>query len=217
MKIHSFAGTASAISTIIREMRDVNIQADRFRFRSNLEKIGELFAYEISKQLRYKPVEVETPLGFSKCYELEDDVVIAGILRAGLPMLNGMLRIMDYAEGAFISAYRQHHKDGSFEVNLQYVTSPDITGKVLIMVDPMLATGSSIETSLEALKACGEPSHIHIVSAIASTPGINYIKRRYKKAELWIGAQDDELTARSYIVPGLGDAGDLSFGNKLQE
>jgi uracil phosphoribosyltransferase len=198
-------------------MRDVNIQSDRLRFRTNLEKIGELFAYEISKQLRYTPIEVETPLGISKCYELADEVVIAGILRAGLPMLNGMLRIMDHAEGAFISAYRQHHKDGTFEVNLQYVTSPDISGKVLIMVDPMLATGSSIETSLEALRAYGEPSHIHIVSAIASTPGINYIKRLYKKAELWIGAQDDELTARSYIVPGLGDAGDLSYGSKLQD
>jgi len=217
MKIHSFGQTASAISVIVRELRDVQIQEDRSRFRRNLEKLGELFAYEISKTLRYQPVDVETPLGISKCYELKDKVVVGTILRAGLPMLNGMLHILDSAESAFISAYRHHHKDGTFEVNLQYITCPDLEGKTLILVDPMLATGSSISTSLDAIKVYGEPKHIHIVSAIASTPGVNYLKRLYKQAELWIGAQDDELTARSYIVPGLGDAGDLSFGGKLQD
>lgn len=217
MKIHSFGQTASSISLIIRELRDVQIQNDRWRFRRNLERLGELFAYEISKQLRYQPVDVETPLGISKCYELKDEVVIATILRAGLPMLNGMLNIFEGAESAFISAYRHHHKDGSFEINMQYITCPNLEGKVLILVDPMLATGSSISTSLDAMKAYGEPSHIHIVSAIASAPGVNYLKRLYKNAELWIGALDDELTAKSYIVPGLGDAGDLSFGEKLQD
>lgn len=217
MKIHSFAQSASAIALIVRQLRDVNIQNDRMRFRRNLERIGELFAHEISKQLRYEPVEVETPLGFSQCYELKDKVVVATILRAGLTMLNGVLNTLEEAESAFISAFRQHHKDGTFEINLQYITCPDLTGKVLILVDPMLATGSSVQTALDALKPYGEPSHIHIVSAVASTPGVNYVKRLYKKAELWLGAQDDELTAKSYIVPGLGDAGDLAYGSKVQD
>lgn len=217
MKITSFHQTVSAISLIIRELRDVNIQNDRARFRENLERIGQLFAYEISKQLRYKTVEVETPLGISNCYELEDDVVIATILRAGVPMLNGMLKVLPQAESAFISAYRQHHKDGTFEVNMHYITCPRLDGKVLIIVDPMIATGSSISSTMEALKEYGKPAHIHLACAIASTPGINYLKRLYKRTELWIGAQDDELTARSYIVPGLGDAGDLAFGDKIQD
>lgn len=217
MKIHSFGQSASAISLLIRELRDVHIQNDRTRFRTNLEKLGELFAYEISKQLRYQPIDVDTPLGISRCYELKDDVVVATILRAGLPMLNGMLRIFDKAESAFISAYRHHHKDGTFEINMEYITCPSLEGKVLILVDPMLATGSSVSTSLDAMKEYGEPSHIHIVSAIASTPGVNYVKRLFKNAELWLGAQDDELTAKSYIVPGLGDAGDLAYGGKVQD
>lgn len=217
MKIHSFGQEASAISTIVRQLRDVKVQNDRARFRHNLERLGELMAYEISKTLRYQPIDVETPLGISRCYELKDQVVLATILRAGLPMHQGMLSIFDGAESAFVSAFRQHHKDGTFEIAMQYITCPDLTGKVLVLVDPMLATGSSIDTALEAMKPYGEPSHLHIVSAIASTPGVNYVKRLYKKAELWIGAQDDELTAKSYIVPGLGDAGDLSYGNKLQD
>lgn len=217
MKIHSFGQSASSISLIIRELRDVHIQGDRARFRKNLERLGELFAYEISKQLRYQPVDVETPLGISKCYELMDEVVVATILRAGLPMLNGVLNIFDKAESAFISAYRHHHKDGTFEVNMEYITCPPLEGKVLILVDPMLATGSSISSSLDAMKPYGQPSHLHILSAVASTPGVNYLKRLYKSAELWIGAQDDELTAKSYIVPGLGDAGDLAFGEKVQD
>jgi len=201
----------------ISELRDVNIQNDRMRFRRNLERIGEILAYEISKTLDYKEQEVETPLGIAKSSITENKVVLGTILRAGLPMHQGFLNMFDQAENAFISAYRMHHKDGTFEINVEYVSCPSLEGKVLILCDPMLATGASIDLAIKALLEYGKPQQIHVATAIASTYGVGYIRRLHPHVNLWLGAQDDELTARSYIVPGLGDAGDLSYGGKVQE
>lgn len=207
----------SIANRYIAEIRDVNIQQDRMRFRKNLERIGEVFAYEISKSLTYVEQDVETPLGIAKAKVLQDKIVLGTILRAGLPMHQGLLNIFDDADNAFISAYRMHHKDGTFEINVEYVSCPSLDGCVLILCDPMLATGASLDLAIKSLKEYGTPKEIHIVTAIASTYGYNYIRRLHPKVKLWLGAQDDELTARSYIVPGLGDAGDLSYGSKIQE
>ena len=201
----------------IAEIRDTNIQKDRMRFRRNLERIGEILAYEISKKLNYQKVETETPLGIAETNQHTNRIVLATILRAGLPLHQGMLNYFDNAQNAFISAYRKHHKNGTFEINLQYVSCPDLTDCTLIIADPMLATGASMDIALKELKEYGKPKETHVVTAIASTIGLNYIKRMHPKAHIWMGACDDELTAKSYIVPGLGDAGDLSFGEKMQE
>jgi uracil phosphoribosyltransferase len=187
------------------------------RFRINMERLGELIAYELSKTLKYEPLNAITPLGECSINVPQSKIVLASILRAALPLHNGFLRIFDNAENAFISAYRQHHKDGSFEIKMEYLTCPNLDNKVLILTDPMLATGSSIHKTLEELKTFGIPESIHIVTAIASRQGMNHIVRYYPNAHLWIAALDEELTAKSYIVPGLGDAGDLAFGTKLQE
>ncbi len=207
----------SIANKFISELRDVNIQGDRMRFRRNLERIGEVLAYEISKKLSFKEQEVETPLGIAKSSLIEDKIVLGTILRAGLPMHQGMLNIFDDADNAFISAYRMHHKDGTFEIKVEYVSCPSLDGCILILCDPMLATGASIDLTIKALAEYGNPKEIHVATAIASTYGLNYIRRLHPEVNLWLGAQDDELTARSYIVPGLGDAGDLSFGSKVQE
>lgn len=201
----------------IAELRDVNIQKDSMRFRRNLERLGEIFAYEISKKLSYKTIEVETPLGIAKTEVPAPRIVLGTILRAGLPMHQGMLNIFDKADNAFISAYRLHHKDGSFEIKLEYVSCPNLEGTVLILVDPMLATGASMDITLKELQQYGQPAETHVVTAIASTSGLAHVRRYHPKAHIWMGALDEELTARSYIVPGLGDAGDLSFGIKVQE
>lgn len=207
----------SIANTYVAELRDVNIQKDRMRFRRNLERIGEVLAYEISKKLSYEEAEVETPLGIAKTGKLKDKVVLASILRAGLPFHMGLLNIFDQADNAFVSAYRMHHKDGTFEINLQYASCPDLNDAVLILADPMLATGASMDITIKQLKEYGTPKKIHVVAAIASVYGYEYIERLHPEVELWIGDLDEELTAKSYIVPGLGDAGDLAYGSKLQE
>ncbi len=201
----------------IAELRDVNVQKDRMRFRRNLERIGEVLAYELSKTLSYEEKEIETPMGIAKVSLPLEKVVLGTILRAGLPLHQGLLNVFDAADNAFISAYRMHHKDGTFEINVEYVSCPLLDNAVLVLCDPMLATGASIDLALKALGEYGKPAQIHVLAAIASTNGINYIRRLYPNIKLWIGAQDDELTAKSYIVPGLGDAGDLSYGSKVQE
>ena len=207
----------SIANKFLAELRDTKIQQDRMRFRRNLERLGEVLAYEISKTLTYKNQDVETPLGIASIALPTQRIVLGTILRAGLPMHQGALNIFDDAENAFISAYRMHHKDGTFEINIEYVSCPNLEDCVLILCDPMLATGASMDYAIKALKEYGNPKVVHVITAVASTYGINHIRRMNPKVKLWIGAQDDELTARSYIVPGLGDAGDLSYGEKIQD
>jgi uracil phosphoribosyltransferase len=207
----------SLINNWISEIRDVNIQTDRMRFRRNLERIGEVAAYEISKTLPYEEKEVQTPLGISNCNVFQEQPVLATILRAGMPLHQGMLNYFDKADNAFISAYRKHHRDGSFEISLEYVSCPDLTDRILILCDPMLATGSSLVKTIHFLKDEGTPKAIHIVSAIACSVGIEYVRREQPHVTIWCGDIDEELTAKGYIVPGLGDAGDLAFGIKQQQ
>lgn len=204
------------LNQFIAEMRDVEVQGDQMRFRKNLERTGEICAYEISKKLEWIKKEVTTPLGTSEVSVLKQQPVIASILRAGLPFHQGMLNFFDKAENAFISAYRKHRKDGTFDVQVEYMSCPDLTDKILILCDPMLATGASIELVYKALFRNGRPKHIHIASVIASIQGVDYIKKNLpNNISIWCCAIDDELTAQAYIVPGLGDAGDLSYGNKI--
>lgn len=200
----------------LREIRDVYVQQDRMRFRRNLERIGEIAGYEISKTLDYDTVTVQTPMGEAPCSVLRQQPVLATILRAGVPMHQGLLNYFDKADNAFIAAYRKHHRDGSFEIDQQYVTSPSIEGRPLIISDPMLATGASLVLAMETLLEHEKPSSVHIVCAIACTVGVEYVQRKFPDAHIWVAAVDEELTARGYIVPGLGDAGDLSFGTKRQ-
>ncbi|HEY1019240.1 MAG TPA: uracil phosphoribosyltransferase [Sediminibacterium sp.] len=207
----------SLVSNWVSELRDVTIQGDRMRFRRNLERIGEVAAYEISKKLAYKTVEIPTPLGTHDSKVLEAQPVLATILRAGLPMHNGMLNYFDKADNAFISAYRKHHRDGSFEISLEYMSCPLLDNRTIIICDPMLATGASIVKTIQYMKDEGTPKEIHVVVAIACTMGIEYIQRECgDDIMIWCGDIDDELTAKGYIVPGLGDAGDLAFGTKKQ-
>lgn len=207
----------SIFNNFIAEIRDQEVQKDRMRFRRNMERMGEIFAYEISKTMDYQENEIISPLGISKIHVMKNPPVLATILRAGLPLHNGFLNYFDKADNAFVSAYRKHTKDGNFEIQLEYVSCPDLTGKTLIIVDPMLATGSSLVLAYKALLAFGKPKETHFVASIACTDGVNNVKRNLsrKKFTLWVGAIDDELTAQSYIVPGLGDAGDLAFGTKM--
>lgn len=206
----------SLISNWVGELRDVSIQTDRMRFRRNLERIGEVAAYEISKVLPFVEVEIQTPLGIAEHKVLKEQPVLATILRAGLPLHNGLLNFFDKADNAFISAYRKHNKDGSFEISLDYVSCPELENRVVIISDPMLATGSSLVKTIHFLKEEGHPREIHIVVAIACTVGIEYVIREEPSVTIWCGDIDDELTAKGYIVPGLGDAGDLAFGTKVQ-
>lgn len=207
----------SLVSNWVAELRDINVQGDRMRFRRNLERIGEIAAYEISKELPWKTVEIPTPLGSHESKVLEQQPVLATILRAGLPLHNGMLNYFDKADNAFISAYRKHHRDGSFDISLEYMSSPSLDGRIVIISDPMLATGASLVKTVEYLKNEGSPKVIHIVVAIACTVGIEYVYRECGgDVKIWCGDIDDELTAKGYIVPGLGDAGDLAFGTKVQ-
>ena len=207
----------SLVSNWVSELRDVNVQGDRMRFRRNLERIGEVAAYEISNKLAYKTVEIPTPLGTHDSKVLEAQPVLATILRAGLPMHNGMLNYFDKADNAFISAYRKHHRDGSFEISLEYMSCPSLDDRTIIICDPMLATGASIVKTIQYMKDEGTPKEIHVVVAIACTMGIEYIQRECgDDITIWCGDIDDELTAKGYIVPGLGDAGDLAFGTKKQ-
>ena len=206
----------SILCNWISELRDTSVQTDRMRFRRNLERIGEVAAYEISKSLEFQDIEIQTPLGSSSCRTMKEQPVLATILRAGLPLHHGMLNIFDRADNAFISAYRKHHRDGSFEISLEYISSPDLDNRILIISDPMLATGSSLVKTIHFLKEEGTPKAIHIVTAIACTVGIEYVRREEPNVTIWCGDIDDELTAKGYIVPGLGDAGDLAFGTKQQ-
>ena len=207
----------SVANRFIAEIRDVNIQKDRMRFRRNMERIGEVLAYEISKTLKFEEKKVETQLGIASVQMPRENIVLASILRAGLPFHHGLLNYFDQADNAFISAYRQHHKDGTFEINLQYVSCPNLEDCVLIIADPMLATGASMHLTINSLVEYGRPREIHVVTAIASTFGLDYLRRLHPNVKIWLGAVDEELTARSFIVPGLGDAGDLAFGVKLQD
>ncbi len=215
--IFNLSENNSIANKYLAELRDVNVQKDRMRFRRNLERIGEILAYEISKTLDYKKEDVETPLGIASINLPTSKVVLGTILRAGLPLHQGALNIFDDADNAFISAYRMHHKDGTFEINIEYISCPNLDDCVLILCDPMLATGASMNLALKEIQKYGTPKMIHIVTAVASTYGLEHIQRLNPKAKIWMGAQDDELTAKSYIVPGLGDAGDLSYGSKMQE
>ncbi len=208
--------THSLVSNWIGEIRHVEIQTDRMRFRRNLERIGEVMAYEISKQMEWIEQEIPTPLGTSVCKVLKEQPVLATILRAGLPLHQGLLNFFDKSDNAFISAYRKHHRDGSFEINMEYVSCPELQDRILIISDPMLATGASLVKSIQYLKEEGHPKEIHIVAAIACTVGIEYVRREEPQVKFWCGAIDDELTAKGFIVPGLGDAGDLAYGAKQQ-
>jgi uracil phosphoribosyltransferase len=215
--IHILGNKSSLINQYIAEMRDIQIQQDSLRFRRNMERAGEIFAYEISKTLTWTTREVVTTLGEARCEVLENQPVIATILRAGLPLHQGLLNSYDRAENAFISAYRKHRKDGRFDIKVEYVSGPSLEGKTLIISDPMLATGASMVLSCKELMRKGEPYHIHIVAILASNQGVEFIQKNMSgdNYTIWLGALDDELTAKAYIVPGLGDAGDLAFGSKL--
>ena len=206
----------SLLKEWMREIRDISLQTDRMRFRRNMERIGEVAALEISKVLPYREITVQTPMGEAACSELEQQPVLATILRAGIPLHQGLLNYFDKADNAFIAAYRKHHRDGSFEIEQNYATSPDIEGRPLIIADPMLASGASLVLALQTLMTDNNPSQVHIVTAIACTVGIDLLHRRFPQAHVWAGDIDDELTARGYIVPGLGDAGDLAYGSKIQ-
>lgn len=207
----------SLVSNWVAELRDVAIQTDRQRFRRNLERIGEIAAYEISKHLPWKEVETQTPLGIHNSKVLEQQPVLATILRAGLPLHQGMLNYFDRADNAFISAYRKHHRDGSFEISLEYMSCPSLDNRVVIISDPMLATGASLVKTIHQVKLENKPAAIHIVAAIACSMGIEYVSRECgQDISIWCGDIDEELTAKGYIVPGLGDAGDLAFGTKMQ-
>lgn len=215
--VHILSEQNSIFNQYVAELRDVTIQKDSMRFRRNLERMGEIMSYEISKTLAYQTKETTTPLGIAETSHLVDQPVIATILRAGLPMHLGVLNYFDRADNAFISAYRRHHKDNTFDIHVEYVSSPSIDDKIVILCDPMIATGGSIVLAFKALLAKGTPKHTHIISAISSRQGIDYVKANMpnKDFTIWCGAVDEELTAHSYIVPGLGDAGDLAFGTKI--
>lgn len=206
----------SLVSNWVSELRDVNIQGDRLRFRKNLERIGEVAAFEISKRLPYVEKEIQTPLGIAVCEVLEEQPILTTILRAGLALHQGLLNFFDKADNAFVSAYRKHHPDGTFDIALEYLSCPEIDDRIMIISDPMLATGASLVKTIKYLKEEGDPKSFHIVTAIACTVGIEYLRREVPEAIIWCGAIDDELTAKGYIVPGLGDAGDLAYGAKIQ-
>jgi uracil phosphoribosyltransferase len=207
----------SLLNHWVAELRDVNVQNDRMRFRRNIERIGEVAAYELSKTLRFKTADVTTPLGTATTALLEEQPVLATILRAGLPLHQGMLNYFDKADNAFISAYRKHHPDGSFEISLEYLSCPDLNNRVLILCDPMLATGASLVETIQAIQKKYTPSQIHIVVTIASQKGIEHVEKELgADIPIWCAAIDPILNDKSYIVPGLGDAGDLAFGTKMQ-
>ncbi|MDE6637324.1 MAG: uracil phosphoribosyltransferase [Muribaculaceae bacterium] len=217
MEVINFADTTSVISQYMRELRDVNIQGDRMRFRNNLDRIGQLMAYEISKRIAYDDVTIKTPLADCVCKQAAEDVVVATILRAGLPFHHGFLQIFDNAGNAFVSAYRKYREKGdAFDVLVEYMASPSLEGKTLILVDPMLATGTSMELGYRALLRKGNPAKIHVASVIASKRAVEYVKDHFPedKTTVWCAAIDPEVNAHSYIVPGLGDAGDLAYGEK---
>ena len=213
--VHQFTQHPSVLNRYLAELRDEHIQRDRMRFRRNLERVGEVAAYEISKTFATGAHEVTTPFGSAGVTLPSNDVVVATILRAGLPLHTGVLNVLDDAGSAFVSAYRKYTEDDEFDIHVEYISSPTLEGKTLILVDPMIATGRSMILAYKALLAKGTPLHVHIVSAIASREGLQYVRQHVPgDARIWVGDVDDEITAKAYIVPGLGDAGDLAFGPK---
>jgi uracil phosphoribosyltransferase len=214
--VHNLSETLSIAGNFLSEIRDVSIQKDPVRFRLNMERLAEIIGYEISKKLAYKSIQTETPLGISEDKVLDENPVLITILRAGLAMHSGLLRYFDRSESAYISAYRKHSTAEDFEIYVEYIAAPNLNGKVWIISDPMLATGNSMVTVYKALLKSGKPSKIYIASAIATPDAIELVRRTFPDStEIWVGAIDKELTAQSYIVPGLGDAGDLAFGIKV--
>ena len=216
MKVIDFNQSNTVLNQFVAELRDVNVQGDRIRFRRNIERIGEVMAYELSRVLHYTTRKVQTPLGVAEVNVPDSPEVLATILRAGLPFHQGFLNYFDGAENAFVSAYRKYTDEEHFDVNIEYIASPEITGKTLLLVDPMLATGSSMELSYRAMLTRGEPAAIHVCCILATRQAVEYIKRTLPadKTTLWCAAVDPELNEHCYIVPGLGDAGDLAFGEK---
>jgi len=220
MKIHNLSKEPSILNTFISEIRDISVQNDRMRFRRNIERIGEILSYELSKSLSYKSDSIKTPLGTHTSELPQDAIVLCSILRAGIPLHNGLLNYFDKADNAFISAYRKHDSSdlNSFKIEVEYLACPKLEGKTLILADPMLATGQSIVSTLKALKPFGAPKRIHLVSIVGAKPGVEYVSEYVSEdVNLWIGTIDDKLNSQSYIVPGLGDAGDLAYGKKLQK
>lgn len=217
MEIKILGNNHSILDQYLAEIRDKTIQKDPLRFRENMYRIGEIFAYEISKSLEFEVNEVTTPLGIAKVPQLKNQPVLATILRAGLSMHNGLLKIFDHAENCFISAYRKYTENGGFKIEFEYMASPSLDNKVVILSDPMLASGKSMEIAYQALFSKGTPKHVHLVSIISSQPGVNFVTKSIKSENvtLWLGAIDKDISSKSYIVPGLGDAGDLAYGGKI--
>lgn len=215
MKIINFAEQNSLVSQYMMELRDERIQKDMMRFRANIRRIGEIAAYEISKTLAYKEVATTTCLGTARSHVISETLVLATILRAGLPLHQGLHEFFDHAENAFVSAYRKYVSENDFRIHIEYIAAPRIDGKTLIICDPMLATGSSMDLAYEALLTKGHPAKVHLVSVIASRQAIDYIRNRFPEdTTLWVAAVDDAINEHKYIVPGLGDAGDLAYGEK---
>ena len=216
MRIVNLGDTNSILNKFVAELRDVDIQKDSLRFRRNVERIGEIMAYEISKEFHYSTKDIQSPLGIAQMNTPDDQIVISTILRAGLPFHQGFLRYLDNAENAFVSAYRKYKDRLNFDIHIEYIASPRLTGKTLIISDPMLATGSSMELAYEALLTKGVPGHVHVASIISSKQALEYLQKKMPddKTTIWIAALDNDLDDHSYIVPGLGDAGDLAFGEK---
>ncbi|WCO01628.1 uracil phosphoribosyltransferase [Psychroserpens ponticola] len=219
MNIHNLSESNSILNSFIAEIRDVSIQQDRMRFRRNIERIGEVLGYEMSKTLEFKTKNIKTPLGEKPTDIYQNDIVLCSILRAGVPLHNGLLNYFDDAENAFISAYRHHkHDPETFEIVVEYLACPDLSGKTLILADPMLATGQSMVATFEALKPFGTPKEIHLVSVIGAQAGVDFVNSHFDDdSHLWIATIDEQLNDKGYIIPGLGDAGDLAFGKKLQQ
>ncbi len=215
--VHNFSSEHSLISNWVSELRNVNIQQDRLRFRRNLERIAEVIGYEISKGMETVDAEITTPMGISRCKVLKDQPVLATILRAGLAMHNGLLSYFDRADNAFLSAYRKHNADGTFEIALEYMSCPPLDGRVVIVSDPMLATGASLIKAIQYIKDAGNVKELHVVCAIAATKGIEALQKAEPNVTIWCGAVDEDLSAKGYIIPGLGDAGDLAYGTKMQQ
>lgn len=216
MKIINFADSRSLVNQYMTELRDVTVQKDMLRFRRNLERIGEIMAYEISRTLEYTSVDIDTPLARTKSDIISSQLVLATIFRAGVPFHQGFLNFFDHAQNAFVSAYRKYKEKENFDVCIEYLASPRLDGKTLILADPMLATGASMELSYRALLTKGEPKEIHVASVIASQVAVDYIASHFPadRTTLWVGAVDPEINSHSYIIPGLGDAGDLAYGIK---
>ena len=215
--VHNFSEEHSLISNWVSELRCIDVQKDRMRFRRNLERIAEVIGYEISKGMETEEKEIITPMGTAVCKVLKDQPVLATILRAGLAMHNGLLNYFDRADNAFLSAYRKHKPDGSFEIALEYMSCPPIDGRVVIVSDPMLATGASLIKAIQYIRDAGNIKELHVVCAIAATAGIESLLNSEPTATIWCGAIDNDLSAKGYILPGLGDAGDLAYGSKMQQ